>query len=152
LSLAVTAASAPPTSSNVRKRPRRSNPAAPRNVGGADATPTGRTGLRTNSAITIRPTTAKQRLTRNSEWNASGAAARIANASSGPSIAPVVSIARCTPKAVPRLRSSVVSEISASRGAVRMPLPVRSASTMAPIAPRLLPAVSSASRQAAETP
>ena len=45
---------------------------------------------------------------------------------SGPIIAPAVSRARCTPKDVARPARSVLSEIIASRGAVRIPLPVRS--------------------------
>ena len=80
------------------------------------------------------PMSATQKLTRKIEWNASGAMARIANATSGPSTAPVVSSARCTPNAVPSWSLGVDSEIIASRGAVRMPLPMRSRSTIAPIA------------------
>ena len=86
------------------------------------------------------------------ESNASGAAASSANASSGPSMAPVVSIARCTPNAVPRSSFGVESEIIASRGAVRMPLPTRSSSTTAPIADTAVPTSASASLQNAERP
>ena len=67
-------------------------------------------------------------------------------------MAPVVSIARCTPNAVPRSRSGVESEIIASRGAVRIPLPARSSSTTAPIAETAVPTVASASLQTAERP
>ena len=68
-----------------------------------------------------------QNETRNSEWNPLGAAASSAKASSGPIIAPAVSIARCTPNAQAELAlGRRLSEIIASRGAVRMPLPVRS--------------------------
>ena len=52
-------------------------------------------------------------------------------AASGPSIAPTVSSARCTPNERPRPARSLSSEISASRGAVRMPLPRRSTSSTA---------------------
>ena len=79
---------------------------------------------------------AKQKLTRKSEWKASGAMARIAKATIGPSIAPVVSSARWTPKAVPSWRFGVDREIIVSRGAVRMPFPMRSISTSRPMADR----------------
>jgi hypothetical protein len=45
----------------------------------------------------------------------------------GPSVAPAVSIARWKPNARPRLSGSVVSAISTSRGALRIPLPNLSA-------------------------
>ena len=83
---------------------------------------------------------------------ASGARARIPNASSGPSIAPVVSIARCTPNAVPSVFGEAESEISASRGAVRMPLPMRSIITIAPIALTAPPTATSPSLQTADRP
>ena len=47
-------------------------------------------------------------------------------ASATPITAPVVSIARCRPKARPRASGAVESAMSASRGAVRIPLPIRS--------------------------
>ena len=53
---------------------------------------------------------------------------------SGPSIAPAVSSERWTPNAVASCSRSLESEISASRGAVRMPFPVRSRKTIAPSA------------------
>ena len=84
--------------------------------------------------------------------NASGASARIPNAISGPIIAPVVSIARCTPNARPSVFGVAESEISASRGAVRMPLPMRSTITIAAIAPAALPASTSPSLQIADSP
>ncbi len=84
--------------------------------------------------------------------NASGAIARMPNASSGPSIAPVVSMARCTPNAVPSVFGEADSEIRASRGAVRMPLPIRSSMTIAPIALAALPAATSPSLQTADSP
>ncbi len=42
-------------------------------------------------------------------------------------------MARCTPNARPRAPGSAASEIIASRGAVRSPLPVRSTANTAPI-------------------
>ena len=95
---------------------------------------------------------ATQNETRKTDVNASGASARIPNASSGPSIAPVVSIARCTPKAIPSDFGDDESEISASRGAVRMPLPMRSTITRAPIAVTAPPAATSPSLQIADSP
>ncbi len=47
-------------------------------------------------------------------------------ASATPITAPVVSIARWRPKARPRASGAVESAMRASRGAVRMPLPIRS--------------------------
>lgn len=67
----------------------------------------------------------------------SAACRRMRNATSGPSSAPAVSMARCTPKARPRVSGAEDSEISASRGAVRSPLPVRSTARTAPIRGRL---------------
>ena len=98
------------------------------------------------------PTIANRKLTRKTEWNASGAMASSANATSGPSMAPVVSSARCTPNAWPSCDLGVESEIMASRGAVRMPLPARSSSTIAPIADTAVPAATSSSLQIAERP
>ena len=64
----------------------------------------------------------------------------------------MVSSARCTPNAAPRLPGLVLSEIIASRGAVRMPLPVRSSSTMAPIAEKAPPTTTRPSLHTAESP
>ena len=88
----------------------------------------------------------------NTESNASGAMASSPKATSGPSIAPVVSSARCTPKAVPSVAGVLDSEIIASRGAVRMPLPVRSRSTSAPIAENAPPTSTSPSLHTADSP
>ncbi len=57
---------------------------------------------------------------------------------SNPSTAPPVSAARWKPKASPRWRSSMLSATSASRGAVRMPLPTRSAQRTPATAPQEL--------------
>ncbi len=56
---------------------------------------------------------------------------------SGPRAAPTVSSMRCTPKARPRCSVGVEVLIMVSRGAVRTPLPIRSAVTTAamPAAP-----------------
>ena len=89
---------------------------------------------------------------RNSELNASGAAASSANATSGPIIAPAVSIARCTPNASPRSRLGAVSEIIASRGAVRMPLPVRSSRISALSPAQAPPTTARPSLQTADRP
>jgi len=73
-------------------------------------------------------------------------------ATSGPSIAPALSIARCTPNEVARFSLALEREIRASRGAVRIPLPTRSKATIAPIPPIVLPAVTSATLPTAEIP
>lgn len=98
------------------------------------------------------PISAMQKLTANSERNPAGAAASRAKASSGPSIAPVVSSARCTPNAAPSRCGAVAREIIASRGAVRMPFPTRSRNTTAPIAGMLAPASTRPRRHSAEMP
>src|SRR5262245_51563035 len=53
-----------------------------------------------------------------------------ANATSGPTSAPALSAALRTPNALPRMFGSMESAISASRGALRMPLPMRSDTRM----------------------
>ena len=93
-----------------------------------------------------------QKLTRKIEPKASGASASSPKASSGPIIAPVVSSARCTPNAAPSWRSGVEREIIASRGAVRMPLPTRSISTVAPMADNAVPTVARRSLHTADSP
>ena len=98
------------------------------------------------------PMSAMKKLTRKIELKASGASASSPKASRGPIIAPVVSSARWTPKAAPSWRSGVESEIIASRGAVRMPLPMRSMSTVAPMADSAVPTVASRILQMAERP
>ena len=106
----------------------------------------------TSSAITPSPAIATQNETRNTDVNASGASARIPNAISGPSMAPVVSIARWTPNAVPSVLGEAESEISASRGAVRMPLPMRSSITKTAIGATAPPAATSPSLVTADRP
>ena len=56
---------------------------------------------------------------------------RMKKASSGPPAAPMLSSIRCTPKCRARYSGWADTEIKASRGAVRMPLPMRSAVTTA---------------------
>ena len=70
---------------------------------------------------------------------------------SGPSAAPMVSSIRCTPKARPRCSVGVAVLIMASRGAVLMPLPIRSAVTTAAI-PAAPEANSRNTRATAESP
>ena len=67
-------------------------------------------------------------------------------------MAPAVSIARWTPKAVPSPAGVLLSEISASRGAVRIPLPVRSTSTIPATELTAPPTSSSAPFDSAESP
>jgi len=55
-----------------------------------------------------------------------------------PIIAPDVSKARVTPNAKPRFSSLTESAIKASRGAVRIPLPTRSAQRTAATMPQVL--------------
>ena len=57
----------------------------------------------TNSISTASPTTANAKLTMNTASNASGIAARIANATSGPASAPTASSERCTPNERPSI-------------------------------------------------
>ncbi len=98
------------------------------------------------------PMRAMQNDTTNTEVNAFAATARIPNASSGPSIAPTVSRARCTPNAAPSCAGGVDIEIIASRGAVRIPLPMRSIRTSALIADSAVPAVARPILTIAESP
>ena len=70
--------------------------------------------------------TAMKKLTTNTASNPDGFRASRKAASSGPTTAPSVSKARWTPKEAPSLSRALLSEMSASRGAVRMPLPSRS--------------------------
>ena len=93
-----------------------------------------------------------QKLTRNSESKASGAIDSSPNATSGPISAPVVSSARCTPNDSASVSGRLLSEMSASRGAVRIPLPVRSSSVIAPTAPQALPTSTRPSLQSADRP
>ena len=109
-------------------------------------------GLRTKRTSTATPRIAKQNETVQTAPNANGATARIAKARSGPIMAPVVSSARCVPNAAPRFSLGVVSVIIASRGAVRMPLPTRSMTTIAPIAEKAPPTTTSTPLLMAERP
>ncbi len=93
-----------------------------------------------------------QNETMKTDVKAFAATARIAKASSGPSIAPTVSSARCTPNAAPRSSFGVAIEIMASRGAVRIPLPMRSIRTSALIADNAVPAVARPSLTIADSP
>lgn len=111
--------------------------------------PTRRSG--TKSTRTARPTSATAKETTKIASYPRGSAASNANAASGPIAAPSVSSARCTPNDRPSMLGSEVSAISASRGAVRNPLPSRSAVTTAVMAAIPL-AASIAIRLAAETP
>ena len=93
-----------------------------------------------------------QKLAMNTASYACAVAARMPSATSGPVKAPMVSIIRWTPNARPYRGGGVDSVISASRGAVRRPLPVRSIAITAPIAPTALPAASSPSLATADSP
>ena len=66
-------------------------------------------------------------------------------ATSGPSRAPAVSMARWTPKERPSRSAGLESEMRASRGAVRRPLPVRSMPMTAAIPPIEAPTAGSPS-------
>ena len=70
-------------------------------------------------------------LTTKSPWNPPGKRPSRLKATSGPSNAPALSKARCTPKASARLERGLLSAIKVSRGAVRMPLPSRSSNRQA---------------------
>ena len=92
------------------------------------------------------------KLTTNTRSKRCGAARSKAVAVNGPSIAPAASMARWTPKAEPRPAGGVLSEIRASRGAVRIPLPMRSAVTVAMIPVTWPPTRSQTTRLIAEMP
>ena len=98
------------------------------------------------------PSKAKRVLTTKTASNLAGAASSTPKATSGPSIAPALSMARWTPNAVARPAFVLESEISASRGAVRIPLPTRSMATIAPTPPIEPLAATSPTLQAAERP
>lgn len=106
----------------------------------------------TNAMSTMTPSVATQKLTTNTASNASARSQSRANAASGPISAPAVSMARCTPNALPWCASSTDSEISASRGAVRMPLPMRSTARVADNAVVDAPASSRNGLHSAERP
>ena len=80
------------------------------------------------------PITAKASETTKTVLNPLGMNRRIRNARSGPVAAPMVSSMRCTPKDLARCSGCAADEIRASRGAVRMPLPMRSPVTIPVIA------------------
>ena len=96
--------------------------------------------------------TPKQNETTKTALYSPGARARITNARSGPIMAPSVSSARCTLNEVARFSGVLFSEIIASRGAVRIPLPTRSAITTAVSAGTALPASGIASRDTVDRP
>ena len=76
----------------------------------------------------------------------------MASAASGPSMAPALSRARCTPKAVARPSGRLLSEMSTSRGTARAPLAARSTATTPAMSGHEAPAASSPSRHAADAP
>jgi hypothetical protein len=100
---------------------------------------------------TASPMTAKQKLQTNTTSKPPGTSIRTDIAASGPSRAPVASSARCTPNAAARMSPRLSMAIRASRGAVRMPFPIRSVTTTAASSGDALPAASSASREIAES-
>ncbi len=107
---------------------------------------------RTKHAMAATPATAMKKLVTNTRSNARGRAARMANATSGPSSAPAVSSARWMPKASPSRSGAALSEISESRGDVRMPLPTRSSAMAADASPHALPARSRPILHSADSP
>ena len=106
----------------------------------------------TNAMSTSTPSVATQKLTMNTASNASATSQSSRKAARGPASAPAVSMARCTPNARPWWASSTDSEISASRGAVRMPLPIRSTASVADSAVVLAPARSRKGLHTADRP
>jgi hypothetical protein len=88
---------------------------------------------RTNEISTISPMTANAAETAKIGPGTMPICVSSRNVTSGPSRAPTVSMLRCTPNAAPSRSSGVAIEIIASRGAVRMPLPARSAAISAPM-------------------
>ena len=76
----------------------------------------------------------------------------MARATSGPSMAPALSRARCTPKAVARPSGRLLSEMSTSRGTARAPLAARSNATTPAMSGHEAPAASMARRDTAEAP
>ena len=94
----------------------------------------------TKSAITATPRTATTKLATKSTSNAPRIRARSRNATTGPMNAPAASSARWTPNAVARSSDRLRSEMSASRGAVRRPLPMRSIATTPAIVVQAAPA------------
>ena len=83
---------------------------------------------------------------------APGSQARSAKATTGPMSDPPASSALWTAKALASDAFPVTREITASRGAVRAPLPARSIATAAMIQPHDAPATISSSLHTADTP
>ena len=106
----------------------------------------------TKNTNTPSPINATRNETTNTASYPFGAARKMRNATIGPATAPAVSNARCTPKLVPRRSGSELSEMSASRGALRTPFPTRSVNSAADAGIGALRAASSPSLHAAEMP
>jgi hypothetical protein len=105
----------------------------------------------TMSHSTEMPKTANTKLVAHMMSKLAGNSASTVKASSGPNNAPPASRPRCTAKAVARAGVGVLSDISASRGAARMPLPARSRPTISAIQPQAAVNMS-ASLQIADSP
>src|SRR5882672_8924837 len=86
----------------------------------------GRSGSRTASAMTAKDRNAGMTANQNTSVKLSAVSNIRTIAASGPMKAPIVSSDCRNPKLAPRRSGVVMSAISASRGAVRMPLPMRS--------------------------
>ena|SRR5436190_19030872 len=80
----------------------------------------------TNSHSAATPNMANTKLVTHTASKAPGKAANKKKATTGPSNDPHASIALCTENALAKTAGSLFSEISASRGAARIPLPRRS--------------------------
>jgi len=80
------------------------------------------------SASSPTASTAGITASQNASRKSSDDASMISTASSGPVKAPIVSSACLSPNAAPRSGAGVTSATSASRGAPRIPLPIRSIS------------------------
>ncbi len=143
-----------PAAVMVRRRASRNRPAAAA-IAGRRRVPVGDAGVgmsRTKHSNAATPAMAMKKLVTSTRSKACGSVARIANATSGPSSAPAVSSARWMPKAIPSRSGAALSEMSESRGEVRMPLPTRSNAIAADASPHAPPAASSAILQSAERP
>ena len=130
---------------------RRSNASCPPVLRAAAGGAVAAGGLVTKSRSTASPITPMAKLATKIRSKRCGAAARTTKAASGPSIAPAASMARCTPNDCPRSSRALLSEINASRGAVRTPLPMRSAVTVAAIQAGFAPTTSHAILLTADT-
>jgi hypothetical protein len=87
------------------------------------------TDFGTNNHSAATPSIANTKLVTHTASNWPGRAASNRKATIGPSNEPQASMARCTEKALAKERPGVLNEISASRGAARIPLPSRSTPT-----------------------